>query len=122
MSQHTLQSFRHMRGPYGTMDVVAMSSTALQLVLTGEFVELTRTDAEELIRTITRWLAEPRDAVVVNTHGSSSEVYVVDDGAGSPRVTIVDGDPPPPVRGPVRQRHFSPEPADDGTPPPRRPI
>lgn len=92
---YTLQRYHGLPGQYGTLEINALSVHTVEFKLTREYLQLSRDDAQEMIRVLSAWLAAPPvDAQVVHTHGAGSAVVIEDDGPGRPGVVLVDRDRP----------------------------
>ncbi len=85
----TLTRFRGLRGEYGNLEVRAESAHAVRFQLTGEFLDLNRNDAQEIIRVLAAWLAEPVSRIVIDNDGGSTTVVVDNDAAPHARRTEV---------------------------------
>lgn len=85
----TLTSFRGLPGEYGNLEVRAESAMAVRFQLTGEFLDLNRNDAQEVIRVLSAWLAEPVSRIVIDNHGGDGAIVIDNDGPDSSHQTEV---------------------------------
>ena len=97
MNQHrhrypqVLTRFKALPGEYGNLELRAENAHAVRFQLTGEFLDLNRNDAQEVIRVLSGWLAEPANRVVIDNEGGETTVIIDDDGprsSGSTQVVI----------------------------------
>ena len=70
----TLTRFRGLPGEYGSLEVRAESPHAVRLQMTSEFLDLNRNDAQEVIRVLAAWLAEPVSRIVIDNDGGTTVV------------------------------------------------
>ncbi len=80
-----LTRFKGLPGEYGTLEVRAQSASQVRLQTTGEFLDLNRNDAQEMIRVLSAWLARPVSRIVVDNDGGDTTVVLERDGNNGAR-------------------------------------
>ena len=68
----TLATFKGLPGEYGNVEVRAQSAHSMRLQLTSEYVDMNRSDGQEMIRAFSAWLAAPVSRIVVEDEAGSA--------------------------------------------------
>jgi hypothetical protein len=85
----TLVKYTALPGEYGYLEVIAESPHRLRLQLTDESVDLSRADAQEMIRVLSAWLAAPpTNHIVVRAEGDDAVVVAIGERQGADVIVV----------------------------------